>query len=53
MHVYDPGTNAWTSRAPVTIKVPRGPLTRVFRDGSPRIEIVGGLRPGNNIQYIP
>jgi N-acetylneuraminic acid mutarotase len=53
MHTYDPNTNAWTSRAPVTIKVPLGPLTRVVRDGSPRIEIVGGRRPGNNLQYIP
>jgi len=27
--------------------------SRVVRDGQPRIEVVGGTRPGNNIQYTP
>ena len=27
--------------------------TRVFLNGQPRVEVVGGSRPGNNLQYIP
>jgi hypothetical protein len=27
--------------------------TRVFLDGQPRIELVGGVAPGNNLQYVP
>ena len=26
---------------------------RVFVNGEPRIEVIGGYRPGNNQQYIP
>jgi hypothetical protein len=26
---------------------------RVFLDGKPRVEVIGGYRPGNNQQYIP
>jgi N-acetylneuraminic acid mutarotase len=50
--IYDPATNAWTRRAPVTLKQV-GRLALVHRDGAPRIEMVGGLRPGNNQQYTP
>lgn len=52
INVYDPATNAWTSRAPVNLKQVSA-MTRVQQDGSPRIEMVGGARPGNNLQYIP
>jgi hypothetical protein len=33
----------------------RGDFTasRVVVDGTPRIEAVGGARPGNNVQYVP
>jgi N-acetylneuraminic acid mutarotase len=52
IRVYDPATNAWTSRAPVNLKH-IGRLAQVVRDGSARIEMVGGPRPGNNLQYTP
>lgn len=52
IRVYDPATNVWTARAPVTLKQV-GRLALVHRDGSPRIEMVGGVRPGNNLQYTP
>jgi N-acetylneuraminic acid mutarotase len=52
IRVYDPATNAWTKRAPVTLKQ-IGRLALVVREGSPRIEMVGGVRPGNNLQYTP
>jgi N-acetylneuraminic acid mutarotase len=50
--VYDPATDSWKDLAPV----PRGSgdaAGRVFVNGKPRIELVGGPRPGNNLQYIP
>jgi N-acetylneuraminic acid mutarotase len=52
IRVYDPATNVWTSRAPVNLGH-IGRLALVARDGSPRIEMVGGPRPGNNLQYTP
>jgi N-acetylneuraminic acid mutarotase len=50
---YDPATDTWTN-----LKVaPRGGggliADRVVVNGQPRIEVVGGERPGNNMQYIP
>jgi len=36
----------------VTLKQ-TGRLALVHRDGGPRIEMVGGIRPGNNLQYTP
>jgi N-acetylneuraminic acid mutarotase len=50
---YDPATNAWTN-----LKTsPRGGgglgADRVVVGGQPRIELVGGELPGNNLQYIP
>jgi N-acetylneuraminic acid mutarotase len=50
---YNPATNRWTN-----LKVaPRGgggmASDRVFVQGEPRIEVVGGAQPGNNLQYIP
>jgi N-acetylneuraminic acid mutarotase len=50
---YDPITNTWKFKAPL----PTGRLgiaaSRVFLNGQPRMEVVGGSRPGNNLQYIP
>jgi N-acetylneuraminic acid mutarotase len=51
-NVYDPITNTWRQRAPMPS--PRaGSAARVVVNGQPRIGVVGGLRPGNNLQYIP
>jgi N-acetylneuraminic acid mutarotase len=51
--VYDPATNTWTNKTPM-------PNARSGIGGSPvtvngqgRIEVVGGRRPGNNLQYVP
>ena len=51
--VYDPATDAWTRRA--SLPGPRTDLTasRVYLNGQPRIELVGGIAPGNNLQYVP
>jgi N-acetylneuraminic acid mutarotase len=51
--VYDPASNTWKNLA----QAPRGgdglAAGRVVIGGQPRIELVGGLRPGNNLQYVP
>jgi len=51
--VYDPATDAWTRRA--ALPTPRAGIaaTQVFLDGQARIEVLGGVSPGNNIQYVP
>ena len=49
-------TQAVSFVAPLEVRPsPRSGLavTRVFLGGQPRIEFVGGWRPGNNLQYIP
>jgi N-acetylneuraminic acid mutarotase len=51
--VYDPASNTWTTKAP--LPSPRSGMSavRLAVNGQPRIELVGGPRPGNNLQYIP
>ena len=51
--VYDPATDTWTTRAPLPTARTRISASRVVVAGKPRIEVVGGSRPGNNLQYIP
>jgi hypothetical protein len=51
--VYDPATNAWTNRAPMPTMRSRFSASRVVLNGMARIEVVGGSRPGNNLQYMP
>lgn len=51
--VYDPGTNTWTTRAPMPTARARIAASRVLLNGQARIEVVGGDPPGNNLQYIP
>ncbi len=50
---YDPITNTWKFKA----QLPTGRFgitaSRVFLNGQPRMAVVGGSRPGNNLQYIP
>jgi N-acetylneuraminic acid mutarotase len=60
--IYDPLSDTWETK-PLLTKFAwfdSGDLTatRVFLNGQPRVEVVGGLRdwpgsPGNNQQYIP
>ena len=51
--VYDPATDAWTRRA--SMPSPRTGISasKVFLNGQPRIEVVGGVAPGSNLQYVP
>jgi N-acetylneuraminic acid mutarotase len=51
--VYDPATDSWTTKARMPDMVIGVSANRVFLNGQPRIEVVGGPRPGNNWQYIP
>jgi hypothetical protein len=53
MSVYDPATDTWAGRASMPTVRPEFGASRVVLDGQARIEVVGGSRPGNNIQYIP
>jgi N-acetylneuraminic acid mutarotase len=51
--VYDPATDAWTRRA--SMPSPRTGISasKVFLNGQPLIEVVGGVAPGSNLQYVP
>jgi N-acetylneuraminic acid mutarotase len=51
--VYDPATNLWTRRASMPSARTRIAASKVLLDGKARIEVVGGIAPGNNIQYTP
>jgi N-acetylneuraminic acid mutarotase len=51
--VFNPITNIWSQRA--RLPSPRAGVagTTVRLNGNPRIEVIGGTAPGNNLQYIP
>jgi N-acetylneuraminic acid mutarotase len=49
--IYDPATDSWTNKAALPDPRNNIPAARVFLNGQPRIEVVGGRRPGNNLQY--
>jgi N-acetylneuraminic acid mutarotase len=51
--VYDPATNTWTNKALMPSARFDFTAGRVVVGGQPRIELVGGARPGNNVQYVP
>ena len=51
--VYDPATNIWTTKAAMPTARFDFAASRVVVDGQPRIEAVGGARPGNNLAYRP
>ena len=51
--VYDPATDAWTRRAPMPSPRTGIAASQVFLKGQPRIEVVGGVSPANNLQYVP
>jgi Uncharacterized protein conserved in bacteria len=51
--VYDPVTNTWTKKQP-SPRIEYGlSAGRVVVNGQTRLELVGGARPGNNLQYTP
>lgn len=51
--VYNPATDTWTTAAPLPNARNGIAAARVFLDGRPRIEVIGGSLPGNNLQYVP
>ena len=55
--IYDPLSDTWASEPLLTTfsywDETRLRAARVFVNGSPRVEVIGGYRPGNNQQYIP
>jgi N-acetylneuraminic acid mutarotase len=50
---YDPVTNSWITKARLPTARKGISASKVFVNGQPRIDVVGGIRPGNNIQYVP
>jgi N-acetylneuraminic acid mutarotase len=51
--VYDPATDTWKNLAPAPRGGPGLAAGRVVVSGQGRVELVGGARPGNNMQYTP
>lgn len=52
-NVYDPATDSWHRIAPMPAARCCMAAGRVVVNGTPRLEVVGNARPGNNVQYIP
>jgi hypothetical protein len=55
--IYDPANDTWAT-TPLLTKFGYWAdyeltAVRVFLDGKPRVEVIGGYIPGNNQQYIP
>ena len=55
--IYDPLSDTWSTKPLLTTfnywDPTRLRAAKVFVNGSPRVEVIGGYRPGNNQQYIP
>jgi N-acetylneuraminic acid mutarotase len=51
--VYDPATDKWTVRASLPVRRSGITGSKVLVNGQPRIEVIGGVAPNNNVQYIP
>jgi N-acetylneuraminic acid mutarotase len=55
--IYDPVSDAWERKPLLTTFSYWADYeltaARVFVNGEPRVEVIGGYRPGNNQQYIP
>jgi N-acetylneuraminic acid mutarotase len=49
--VYDPATNTWSNKADVPGNHTDVSASLVTANGVSRIELVGGPRPGNNLQF--
>lgn len=50
--VCDPVTDAWSRRASLPSPREHDAAASVILDGQPRIELLGGVAPGNNLQYV-
>lgn len=55
MLVFDPKVRSWSQVAapPVSTIGYLLTLSRVVVNGQPRLELIGGAKPGNNWQYVP
>jgi N-acetylneuraminic acid mutarotase len=53
VNVYNPASDSWTKAAPMPTDRTGYSAERVVLDGKPRIEVVGGAKPGNNQQFTP
>jgi hypothetical protein len=55
--IHDPVSNTWARKPGVIpLAYPNASdfaAPRVFLNGKPRVELIGGYRPYNNVQYIP
>jgi N-acetylneuraminic acid mutarotase len=51
--IYDPATDSWTTGRPLPTPRSGAAATRIFFNGQVGIQVVGGSRPGNNLQYFP
>lgn len=51
--VYDPVTDSWKNVLPAPRSGPGLAGGRVVVNGQARVALVGGARPGNNLQYVP
>lgn len=51
--IYDPATDSWTTGRPLPTPRSGVAATRIFVNGQVGIQVVGGSRPGNNLQYFP
>ena len=51
--VYDPATDRWTFLSPIPEDRPAASGSRIVRGGVARIAVVGGTRPGNNLEFTP
>jgi hypothetical protein len=55
MLVFDPANEAWSEAAPPPIPAEGywWTLSRVVQNGAPRLELIGGTKPGNNWRFVP
>jgi N-acetylneuraminic acid mutarotase len=51
--VYDPATDHWSELAPIPANRLGASGSRIIRGGRARIAVVGGTRPGNNLDFTP
>jgi N-acetylneuraminic acid mutarotase len=51
--VYDPDTDSWRFLSPIPADRPAASGSRIVRGGVARIAVVGGTRPGNNLEFTP
>jgi N-acetylneuraminic acid mutarotase len=52
-YAYDPARDIWTTEAPMPTPRDQISASRIVVDGQERIEVVGHVSPGNNLQFIP